>query len=67
MEFTQAAGHKNWTAARKNRARDRAAAIGAVERKLDGAAGQAVVAATGVVGFYAFAIGAVELVERLIP
>lgn len=62
MEFTQAASHKNWSTARKNRARDTAALLG----KLDTETVQnRVLAATGVVGFFAFVIGAVELVESI--
>jgi hypothetical protein len=62
MEFTQAANHRNWSTARKNRARDTAALLG----KLDTETVQnRVLATTGVVAFFAFVIGAVELVESI--
>lgn len=67
MEFTQAAGHRNWSTARKNRARDRAALIGDVARKADGTVAQFAVAGAGTVTIFAFLVGAVEVVERLIP
>lgn len=62
MEFTQGSDHKNWSTARKNRARDTAALLG----KLDTEKVQnRVLAVTGAAGFFAFMVGAVELVESI--
>jgi hypothetical protein len=62
MEFTQAANHKNWSTARKNRARDMAATVGKLDTE---AVGNRILAATGVVGFLALIVGATELVEAI--
>lgn len=62
MEFTQGSDHKNWSTARKNRARGTAALLGWMDTE---AVGNRVLAATGVVSFFALMIGAVELVESI--
>jgi hypothetical protein len=62
MEFTQSAKHRNWSTARKNRARDTAALIGRMDTlKVQ----NRILASVGVVAFFAGMIGAVELIESI--
>jgi hypothetical protein len=62
MEFTQSSDHRNWSTARKNRARDTAALLG----KLDTEKVQnRILASAGAVGFFSFMIGVSELVESI--
>lgn len=62
MEFTQAENHVNWSTTRKNVVRDSAGRMGPLDLE---PVKVRVLATAGVVGFFAFMIGAVELVESI--
>lgn len=62
MEFTQNKNHVNWTPEHKVAERERAARIGQLETFL---AKSPVLPTTAVVAFFAFMIGAAELVESI--
>ena len=66
MQVTQRDGHKNWSTDRKNAVRDEASrAVSRMYiRRMNRTAEKMVLAAGGVLGFYTFVIGAVELIER---
>jgi hypothetical protein len=60
MEFTQRIGHKNWSTARKNLARDTAPAVGVLQNFITSSR---LIAASAVLAFFGGAgllIGAVE-------
>lgn len=62
MEFTQGSDHRNWSTARKNRARDTAALLGRMDTlKVQ----NRILAVVAVVAFFSGLIGASELIESI--
>lgn len=62
MEFTQSPSHRNWSPERKVAEREQAARIGQLEKFVTGSP---ILPTTAVIAFFAFVIGAVELVESI--